>query len=148
MTRRTAYTPPRPEPETPRSAAAAPVPYTSSTLTLIAVGGHPEVVYARSLEAKRKLVHQALARRSALKPPDEVHLLAAWPGRMSQDIFEVDDLDRAWEALKPPPTAAEREATQLRDRLDALVDSGFTRDEAVAIIAGGTDIDVPLRRGW
>lgn len=67
-------------------------PYAGALVTFIRISPvYRGIWQAKTVEAKLQMLEAKLA--------SDI-LLAAWPGRFSQDIFELDDPDRARRALQ------------------------------------------------
>jgi hypothetical protein len=63
------------------------IPFTSDRLTLIGLGADQPVTYAKTLKEKRAVLFS------------HPIVLIAWPGKVSMDIFYIDDVDAARRAL-------------------------------------------------
>lgn len=132
---RTSYSPPGPGPEEVRSDTAE-IPWTNPRVTVLVVGPIGSITWqARSKGAKHQLLSEAIKRRRM--HPHQDRVFVAWPGRQSQDIFELDEaaIGAGITATKPAPSAAEREAAEFARRVEAMEAEGFTRDEAVALLS-------------
>lgn len=70
------------------------VPWRARDVTLIWIQTSVRVAQAQGIEEKRQVL------RTARPRPDDL-LLLAWPGRYRQDIFLVDERDRAIRELEP-----------------------------------------------
>ena len=73
-----------------RLASQAPVPWKSASVAVICISHDKRITVARTITGKRQML-QAVS-------PDDM-LLAGWPGQYRQDVFVVDDLKAAREAL-------------------------------------------------
>lgn len=73
-----------------RLASAAPVPWDSPRVSLIAITAAGGIEATRTLGGKRKMLAQA---------GDDDMLLAAWPGQRYQAVFIVDDRQAALKAI-------------------------------------------------
>lgn len=72
-----------------RAASESPIPWTSKTVTLLAIF-NGVLRQATSVEQKRTLLADATGKDL---------VLVAWPGKTRQDIFVVDDLAAARKAV-------------------------------------------------
>ena len=70
------------------------VPWRAPDVTFLLISTTGRITQAKTITEKRAFVAAARS--------DDC-LLLAWPGRDSQDVFSIDDRDRAASGLEPPP---------------------------------------------
>ena len=70
------------------------VPWRAPDVTFLLISAAGRIRQAKTITEKRAMLDSA--------GPEDC-LLLAWPGRYSQDVFWIDDRDRAASGLEPPP---------------------------------------------
>jgi hypothetical protein len=73
-----------------RLASQAPIPWKSANVAMIRITRGRQITTANTITGKRQML-------KAMTPGDM--LLAGWPGQYRQDVFVIDDLKAAGQAL-------------------------------------------------